>query len=115
MDREHEEQMINNFRSEMETKLRQEKEQEDAAKELTTETSIPETSQEWLETSTVRETVVEQEVAGDSRGDIKVEVHATAVHHDQVLEPKVAHAMSHEISHSQAVSKHSPDNIHNPT
>ena len=107
--------MINNFRSEMETKLRQEKEQEDAAKELTTETSIPETSQEWLETSTVQETVVEQEVAGDSRGDIKVEVHATAVHHDQVLEPKVAHAMSHEISHSQAVSKHSPDNIHNPT
>ena len=50
----------------------------------------------------------EQEVAGDSRGDIKVEVHATAVHHDQVLEPKVAHAMSHEISHSQAVSKQSP-------
>ena len=37
-------------------------------------------------------------------GDIKVEVHATAVHHDQVLEPKMAHAMSHEISHSQAVS-----------
>jgi len=35
-------------------------------------------------------------------GDIKVEVHATAVHHDQVLEPKMAHAMSHEISHSQA-------------
>merc|ERR1719400_2813093 len=35
-------------------------------------------------------------------GDIKVEVHATAVHHDQVVEPKMAHAMSHEISHSQA-------------
>ena len=37
-------------------------------------------------------------------GDIKVEVHATAVHHDQQLEPKVAHAQAHEISHSQAVS-----------
>ena len=54
----------------------------------------------------------EQEVAGDSRGDIKVEVHATAVHHDQVLEPKVAHAMSHEISHSQAVRQHPLNNIH---
>ena len=37
-------------------------------------------------------------------GDIKVEVHATAVHHDQQLEPKIAHAQTHEISHSQAVS-----------
>ena len=35
-----------------------------------------------------------------------LQVHATAVHHDQVLEPKLAHAMSHEISHSQAVSRH---------
>merc|ERR1712106_403190 len=35
-------------------------------------------------------------------GDIKVEVHATAVHHDQQLEPKIAHAQTHEISHSQA-------------
>merc|ERR1712079_131713 len=32
---------------------------------------------------------------------IKVEVHATAVHHE-LLEPKVAHAQAHEISHSQA-------------
>ena len=33
----------------------------------------------------------------------QVEVHATAVHHE-ILEPKVAHAQQHEISHSQAVS-----------
>ena len=33
----------------------------------------------------------------------QVEVHATAVHHE-LLEPKVAHAQAHEISHSQAVS-----------
>merc|ERR1712203_1352590 len=32
---------------------------------------------------------------------IKVEVHATAVHHE-LLEPKGAHAQAHEISHSQA-------------
>merc|ERR1719189_1141583 len=38
----------------------------------------------------------------DMSGDIKVEVHATAVHHDQQLQPKVAHARAHEISHSQA-------------
>merc|ERR1711874_56595 len=35
-------------------------------------------------------------------GDIKVEVHATAVHHDQLVQPKISHAMNHEISHSQA-------------
>lgn len=54
-----------------------------------------------LETTEAEITPAKNEdiVSGDS---IKVEVHATAVHHDQVLEPKMAHAMSHEISHSQA-------------
>ena len=35
--------------------------------------------------------------------ELKIEVHATAVHHEK-LEPIVAHAQSHEISHNQAVS-----------
>merc|ERR1712080_634088 len=33
--------------------------------------------------------------------ELKIEVHATAVHHEK-LEPIVAHAQSHEISHNQA-------------
>ncbi len=36
--------------------------------------------------------------------ELKIEVHATAVHHEQV-EPIVAHAQSHEISHNQAVNQ----------
>ena len=35
---------------------------------------------------------------------LNIEVHATATHHHERLEPKVAHAQSHEFSHSQAVS-----------
>ena len=37
---------------------------------------------------------------------LKIEVHATATHHEaqQHLEPKVAHSQSHEFSHGQAVS-----------
>merc|ERR1712012_736042 len=87
--------MINNFRSEMETKLREKEQQEE---EMEEETTINTVSYETVatESSTEKQAVVED------RGDIKVEVHATAVHHDQVVKPRVAHAMSHEISHSQA-------------
>ena len=35
--------------------------------------------------------------------ELKIEVHATAVHHEQI-QPIVAHAQSHEISHEHAVS-----------
>ena len=95
--------MINNFRSEMETKLREKEQQEeemDKEDKMEEETTINTVSYETVatESSTEKQAVVED------RGDIKVEVHATAVHHDQVVEPRVAHAMSHEISHSQAVS-----------
>jgi len=102
MDKEHEEQMINNFRSEMESKIKEkEQEQERSTEE---EVSAVEAVTEHviaLETTEAEITPAKNEdiVSGDS---IKVEVHATAVHHDQVLEPKMAHAMSHEISHSQA-------------
>ena len=38
--------------------------------------------------------------------ELKIEVHATATHHEaeKHLEPKVAHSQSHEFSHGQAVS-----------
>ena len=35
--------------------------------------------------------------------ELKIEVHATAVHHEQI-QPVVAHAQAHEISHEHAVS-----------
>merc|ERR1712209_315829 len=101
MDRNHEEQMINNFRSEMETKLREKEQQEeemDKEDKMEEETTINTVSYETVAT----ESNTEKQAVVEDRGDIKVEVHATAVHHDQVVEPRVAHAMSHEISHSQA-------------
>ena len=109
MDKEHEEQMINNFRSEMEAKIREkEREQQEEKKERIKEKKAEEgeLSTESLaatETAETEPTPGVKEMLGG--GDIKVEVHATAVHHDQVLEPRLSHAMSHEISHSQAVSQ----------
>merc|ERR1712025_819506 len=106
MDKEHEEQMINNFRSEMESKIKEkEREQQQEKSEKVQEKKIEEL--DAVEALTERvvafETVETESTPAKEEmvsGDIKVEVHATAVHHDQVLEPKMAHAMSHEISHS---------------
>jgi len=108
MDKEHEEQMINNFRSEMESKIKEkEREQQQEKSEKVQEKKVEEL--DAVEALTERvvafETVETESTPAKEEmvsGDIKVEVHATAVHHDQVLEPKMAHAMSHEISHSQA-------------
>ena len=111
MDREHEEQMINNFRSEMESKMK-EKAREQKAEEKQVEEEAKKEQEEISVTERIVafETVATEPTPGARQnivdsGDIKVEVHATAVHHDQVVEPKMAHAMSHEISHSQAVSQ----------
>merc|ERR550517_1240115 len=106
MDREHEEQMINNFRSEMEEKIEQEEEKQEREKK--------EEEEEESEVATKVMEVVTEEVVSEVESQegqtepalpkdesIKVEVHATAVHHE-LLEPKVAHAQAHEISHSQA-------------
>ena len=43
------------------------------------------------------------EVKAGGEKTLKIEVHATAMHHQEV-EPIVAHSLSHEISHGQAVS-----------
>merc|ERR1719367_2696830 len=108
MDREHEEQMINNFRSEMEEKMKEkEREQQEEKQER-------EKKEEEEEVATKVVEVVTEEVVSEADNQegqtepalpkdesIKVEVHATAVHHE-LLEPKVAHAQAHEISHSQA-------------
>merc|ERR1712128_288009 len=81
MDKEHEEQMINNFRSEMEAKIKEkEREQQEEKNEKIKEKKAEEAI----------EAVTEQVPPKEMPGDIKVEVHATAVHHDQQLEPKIA-------------------------
>ena len=41
-------------------------------------------------------------------------MHATAVHHE-VLEPKMAHAQTHDFSHSQAVSYNYDLHVHKTT
>ena len=107
MDKEHEEQMINNFRSEMEAKIKekereQQEEKNEKIKEKKAEEAIEAVTEQVVEVETVE---TEPAPPKEISGDIKVEVHATAVHHDQQLEPKIAHAQTHEISHSQAVSK----------
>lgn len=106
MDKEHEEQMINNFRSEMEAKIKEkEREQQEEKNEKIKEKKAEEAIEAVTEQVAAVETVeTEPAPAKEISGDIKVEVHATAVHHDQQLEPKIAHAQAHEISHSQAVS-----------
>lgn len=107
MDKEHEEQMINTFKEEMVAKIKsKEMEQQNEKKERIKEKKV-EATVEVIEAVTeevvaVEESETEAVPPKVSGGDIKVEVHATAVHHDQQLEPKVAHAQAHEISHSQA-------------
>merc|ERR1712127_118471 len=100
MDKEHEEQMINNFRSEMEAKIREkehqqeeeklerEKEKKEEEMAATKEESIPKEVEVVTEVVTSEETV-QTEPAPTKEESIKVEVHATAVHHE-VLEPKMA-------------------------
>merc|ERR1719244_773541 len=108
MDREHEEQMIGNFRGEMVAKIKakerqqQEEKNERIKEEKKAETAVIEAATEEVKEDEDEEIATEPAPVKFSGGDIKVEVHATAVHHDQQLEPKVAHAQTHDISHSQA-------------
>ena len=121
MDKEHEEQMINNFRAEMEAKIREKERQQQEEKNERIKEKKAEESELSTESIAATEAVETEPTPGVKEmvggGDIKVEVHATAVHHDQVLEPRLSHAMNHEISHSQAVSQHTqpaePSNFHN--
>jgi amyloid beta A4 protein len=124
MDREHEEQMIDNFRAEVEAKLRlhQEQEQQQEAAAATTEspaaaTEVKEeiTAAEGGEGTTAAATGSHEEATADEttlpaedlaaaaagENTLKVEVHATAVHHHVEETPRVAHAQTHDFSHNQ--------------
>ena len=123
MDREHEEQMIDNFRAEVEAKQRQHQEEEEEARLLQAEAAATTTELPAAEEKKVAETAAadsgaattimatghqEEETtlpaADPAAADntLKVEVHATAVHHHVVEEtPRVAHAQTHDFSHNQ--------------
>ena len=63
---------------------------------VTEETSsVPSVTTEAVVASAVKEAAVKP---------LKIEVHATAMHHEQLV-PKVAHSQNHEFSHNQAVRK----------
>merc|ERR1719410_2748396 len=81
-------------RQQQEEKNERIKEKKAEESELSTESVVATETVETEATPAVKEMI--------GGGDIKVEVHATAVHHDQVVEPRLSHAMNHEISHSQA-------------
>jgi len=116
MDREHEEQMMDNFRAEVQAK-RKEKEVKDAKVEK--EAIVKETTEVEAESTTpsaAKEKKGEDEeevdeVSTDSPAEalttedasktLKVEVHATAVHHERHIEPKISHAQAHDFSHNQ--------------
>ena len=113
MDKEHEEQMINNFRAEIMEKKKEKEREEEEEKQEAAEKEKKDANAEPIEglpvevateaTAEVSEETAQTEPVPAKDESIKVEVHATAVHHE-VLEPKMAHAQTHEISHSQAVS-----------
>lgn len=47
----------------------------------------------------------EEDIDGaEAKKSLKIEVHATATHHHEQVEPINSHAQNHEISHNQAVS-----------
>lgn len=74
MDKEHEEMMINNFRSEMEAKLREkEREQQQEQAEEEEEEASPVTT-EAFETVETEPTPQQETERQDTQGDIKVEV-----------------------------------------
>ena len=74
MDKEHEEMMINNFRSEMEAKLREkEREQQQEKAEEEEEEASPVTT-EAFETVETEPTPQQETERQDTQGDIKVEV-----------------------------------------
>lgn len=115
MDREHEQEMLDNFKSEVEAKRK-----DDVVK--TVDAMIEETTTTLMdkvqETTEQAEAIVSEDKddlqPGEDTRKLKVEVHATAIHHssssssssgtnkaDQHLEPKASHLQAHDFSHKQ--------------
>jgi len=124
MDRDHERQLIDGYKEEIEMRIRgegyltrenlpfdewllphAERERERQEEKLQRVHERKEAEKEEAEAATTSETT-----ASEAREDLKIEVHATATHHLQE-EPVVAHARSHSFSHGQAVNASSPPRI----
>ena len=71
MDKEHEEMMINNFRSEMEAKLREKEREQQKAEEEAEASPVTTEAFETVETEPTPQQETERQ---DTQGDIKVEV-----------------------------------------
>lgn len=99
MDRSHEQDIIDNFTNEIRQKIKAQEQE----KMMEKQERIQERKQE-LEMETTRAPLEVEPKTEESVQTLKIEVHATATHHKEV-DPIVAHAMSHEFSHGEAVSK----------
>ena len=86
--------------AERERERLEEKKQRESEK-TTSKTEEAEVKEEEKQESTTLPSPAINEV--EPAKELKIEVHATAVHHEQI-QPIVAHAQSHEISHEHAVS-----------
>jgi len=104
MDKNHEEEMINNYTSDMKAKIQErererleEKKQRESEKTTSKAEEVKAEAEKEESTTLPSPAINEVEPAKE----LKIEVHATAVHHEQI-QPIVAHAQSHEISHEHA-------------
>lgn len=107
MDKEHEEEMINNYTSDVKSKIQErerERQEDKKARIAEKKTTLMQELKEDLTTLASAPPAPAAAEAVEPAKELKIEVHATAVHHEKV-EPIVAHAQSHEISHNQAVNQ----------
>lgn len=76
---------------------------EERKKEEQISETVP-THSETLQT-TALPPAMDMGVVDSGKKTLKIEVHATATHHHEQLEPVIAHAQTHEISHTSSVSQ----------
>jgi amyloid beta A4 protein len=119
MYKDHEEEMINNYTSDMKSRIQErererteEKKQRVSGKKMATTITtgkVEETPKLIEVEASTTESAVSQQLedggsevaASDGTKELKIEVHATAVHHEK-LDPIVAHAQAHDLSHESA-------------
>merc|ERR1719414_89583 len=104
MDKNHEEEMINNYTSDMKAKIQErERERLEEKKQRESEKTTSKAEEVKAEAEAEESTTLPSPAINEVEPakELKIEVHATAVHHEQI-QPIVAHAQSHEISHEHA-------------
>jgi len=109
MDKEHEKEMIDGYTNDIRRKIkeREEERMEEKRNRLferkQTEGTLGTTKDIFAGTTATQEAVTTKMPSEKSKkNSLKIEVHATATHHHKQLDPVVAHAQSHDFSHSQS-------------